>query len=62
MDTRTHMVTSRYEKEANQFAVDLLYSDDDLQDLSEYSIATVAQALGIDYELAEYRMNSLRQR
>ena len=45
-----------------QFAVDLLYSDDDLQDLSEYSIATVAQALGIDYELAEYRMNSLRQR
>ena len=53
------MVTSRYEKEADQFAIDLLYSDEDLRDLAEYSVATVAQILGVKYELAEYRMNSL---
>ena len=28
MDNCTQMVTSRYEKEANQFAIDLLYSDE----------------------------------
>lgn len=59
MDNCTQMVTSRYEKEADQFAIDLLYSDEDLRDLAEYSVATVAQILGVKYELAEYRMNSL---
>ena len=59
MDTRTHMVTSRYEKEADRFAVDLLFSDDDLRDMIELSIDTVAQFLGVSYELAAYRMASV---
>ena len=31
MDTRTFIVTGRYETEANQFSVDLIYSDEELQ-------------------------------
>lgn len=59
MDTRTHMVTSRYEKEADRFAVDLLFSDDDLREMIELSIDTVARCLGVSYELAAYRMASV---
>lgn len=59
MDTRTHMVTSRYEKEADRFAVDLLFSDDDLREMTELSIGTVARCLGVSYELAAYRMASV---
>ena len=59
MDTRTNMVSSRYEKEADRFAVDLLYSDDDLRELAEHSIDVVANCLNVSYELAEYRMSSV---
>lgn len=59
MDTRTHMVTSRYEKEADRFAVDLLFSDEDLREMIELSIDTVARCLGVSYELAAYRMASV---
>lgn len=62
MDTHTYMVTSRYEKEADRFAVDLLFDDYDLQDFLEYSTPTVAECLGISYELAEYRMGSVNPR
>ena len=59
MDPRTHMVTSRYEKEADRFAVDLLFSDEDLREMIELSIDTVARCLGVSYELAAYRMASV---
>lgn len=58
MDTHTHMVTSRYEIEADHFAVDFLYSDDDLQDLLGCSISTVACCMNVSPELAAYRMGS----
>lgn len=59
MDTRTHMISSRYEKEADRFAIDLLYSDDDLRDLAEQSIDVVANCLNVSCDLAAYRMKSL---
>ena len=59
MDNCTQMVTSRLRKRGRPICIDLLYSDEDLRDLAEYSVATVAQILGVKYELAEYRMNSL---
>lgn len=59
MDTRTHMVSSRYEKEADRFAVDLLYADDDLRELTEQSIDIVANCLNVSYELAAYRMSTV---
>jgi len=59
LDTHTNMVTSRFERDADRFAADLLFDDYDLQDFLGYSISTVADCLGISYELAEYRMGSV---
>ena len=60
MDKHTHMTTSRYEWEADKFAADLLFDDYDLQDLLECSITTVADCLGVDIRLAEYRMSTVQ--
>jgi len=59
MDTHTLMVTSRYERDADRFAADLLYSDDFLQDFLGCSYLTVAESLGLSDEVAEYRMGTL---
>lgn len=56
LDTRTHFITSRYETEANRFAVDFLFSDDDLAELHECTIDQVTAYMGVSRELAEYRM------
>lgn len=60
MDTRTFFVTSRFETEADHFAVDLIYDDYDLQDLLELPLSTVATCLGISQPLAAYRMGSVQ--
>lgn len=62
MDAHTRMVASRYEKEADQFAVDLLFDDADLQGYLEWPVSTVAECLGISQELAAYRMGSVNPR
>lgn len=59
MDAHTHMVTNRFERDADKFAADLLFDDSDLQDFLECSIVTVAKCLGISCEIAEYRMSSV---
>ncbi|MGI6013703.1 MAG: ImmA/IrrE family metallo-endopeptidase [Oscillospiraceae bacterium] len=56
MDTQTHMITSRYERDANRFAVDLLIEDDDLKALEGYPVQTIAACLGISEDLARYRI------
>ncbi len=61
MDTRTHMVTSRYEKEADRFAIELLYSDDYLMEFAGCSCDTIANCLGVTYELAQYRMGTIKR-
>ncbi len=50
---------SRLEVEANQFAVDLIFDDYDLQCLLERPITDVAYRMGISIPLAEYRMKSV---
>lgn len=59
LDTRTHFVSSIFEKDADHFAVDLIFDDYELQDLLETPLPNVSQCLGISYELAEYRMGSV---
>ena len=59
MDTNTFFVTNRYEIEADRFAVDLLFSDNELRDFLEHPVQVVADCLGISTELAEYRLRSL---
>lgn len=56
MDTRTHFNTSRYEVEADLFAVSLLISDDALSKYSEYSISDISSILGYDERLIKLRM------
>lgn len=59
MDTRTFIVTSRYETEANRFAVDLLHSDGDLQPYLSRGYECAAAYMGVSVQLAEYRMSSV---
>ncbi len=59
MDKHTLMITNRYERDADRFAADLLYSDDFLQDYIGYSYTTVAESLGLSYDVAEYRMSTV---
>lgn len=56
MDSNTYFPTSRQEIEADRFAVDLLYDDDDLQFFADYPIQLAADYMGVSVELAEYRL------
>lgn len=59
MDAHTLMVPGKFEKAAWRFAVDLLWTDADLQEYREWTIPQIANYLGIPEELAEYRMLSV---
>lgn len=52
----TFLSVSKLELEANKFAVDLLWSDDDLRECQLWTVPQIASLLGISEELAEYRM------
>lgn len=60
MDTHTHFVSSRYENEANRFAVDLLFDDADIRDFLEHPVQVAADCMGISMELAEYRLRNFK--
>lgn len=60
MDKHTYFVTSRYEAEADQFAVDLLFSDVDLEEFMEFPVQLTADFMGTSVALAEYRMRNLQ--
>lgn len=59
MDSHTYFAVNKYEIEANRFAVDLLYGDDDLRDFLEHPIQVAADCMGVSVELAEYRLRSI---
>ena len=59
MDSHTYFPTSRYELEANRFAVDLLFDDDDLREFLEHPVQVAADCMGISVSLAQYRMQSV---
>ena len=56
MDRNTTMVTGKYENEAYQFALELLYSDEELQSFLERAVTDAAQYMGVSIRLAEQRM------
>lgn len=62
LDRHTYQVPGKYEKEAHRFSVDLLYSDEDLQECLGWPVAQVAAWMGVPFELAEYRMESVEPR
>ena len=56
MDTHTHMISNRCELEADRFAIELLFSDEDLKPFLEFSTPTAVNILGVSVDLANYRM------
>lgn len=57
MDSRTHLNTSRYENEANLFAMDLLVADEQLIEYQELSLPQLAKALGYRENLMLLRLH-----
>ena len=58
-DTNTYFQSNCRDIEANRFAVDLLYDDDDLRFFLEYPLQLAADHMGVSMELAIYRMQSI---
>lgn len=60
MDTRTQFVTSRYEIEADRFAMELLLSDDMIQEYIEsgYSLEQIARVTGYHQRLIKLRVDN----
>ena len=58
-NTNTHFTGNRQEIEADRFAVDFLYADEDLRFFLEYPVQLAADFMGVDLELAEYRLRSI---
>lgn len=60
MDRSTRMKTSRYEIEANRFALEFLYADSELHEFFGQTISDVAAFMGVSNRLAEYRMSTVK--
>lgn len=56
MDTRTHFTTSKYETEANEFAIYLLLSDDFMEEYQEYTLEQLARITGYNEKLIKLRL------
>ena len=56
MDTRTQFNTSRYELEADKFAMNLLVSDSFLEEYASFSVGQLSRLLGYDQKLVELRL------
>lgn len=61
MDTNTYFQVNRQENEANRFAVDLLFDDEDLKFFLDYPIQLAADFMGVSVELAGYRLKRIAQ-
>lgn len=56
MDSRTFLNTSKFELEANRFAVDLLISDDIIEEHIEFTTFQFERLLGYNKQLIELRL------
>lgn len=56
MDSRTQFRTSKYENEANKFAIELLISDESLCEYSNCTIEQLSQIYGYHQKLIELRL------
>ena len=56
MDTRTHFVKSKYENEANLFAMDLLISDEGIEEHLSFTSSQLSHLYGYHKSLIELRL------
>ena len=59
MDHNTQIVTQKFENEAHLFSLELLYSDDDLQQFLSRPVSDAAAYMGVSEHLASRRMGSV---
>lgn len=57
MDSRTHFNTTKYENEADAFAIELLISDEDIAANREFTVEQIARIFGYHKKLIELRLN-----
>ena len=55
MDTRTYNPHSRFERQANIFAVELLLPDDLLREYPDYTVYQLARSVGVPEEFVELK-------
>lgn len=61
LDTRTFLKTSLYERQANQFAMNLIFPQDEFfDDYKECTISQAAECLNVSEELLEYRLKEIK--
>lgn len=61
LDTRTYLKASFYERQANQFAMNLLYPhDSDFDDYRDLTIQQTACCLNVSEDLVEYRLKEIK--
>lgn len=56
MDTRTHFNTSKFEAEADKFAIQLLLSDDLINSYKEHNVEQISRITGYNERLIKLRM------
>ncbi len=56
----TLLSVDRLEVEANRFAVDLIYSDEEMQDYLQYPVSDISRCLNLPEPLVEYRLRSIQ--
>lgn len=56
MDSCTQLNTSKYESEANRFAIDLLLSDADIEEHLDFTATQFSRLFGYNKRLIELRM------
>lgn len=56
MDSRTQFRTSKYENEANKFAIELLISDESLSEYSDCTIEQLSQIYGCHQKFIELKL------
>lgn len=62
MDTQTCFNTNKYEIEANDFAINLLISDDMIAENTSYSLQQLSRLWGYDQKLIELRFKNIKNR
>lgn len=56
MDSRTQLNTTKYELEADRFAIDLLLSDADIEEHLDFSTAQFSRLFGYNKRMIELRL------
>lgn len=56
MDSRTNLNTSKYELEADRFAINLLISNEEIENSTDYTLAQLSRLFGYREKLIELRL------